>query len=753
MGTSVSLVDSLSGAVIQKRDSGRVIHFQTDNPFAGVCIAAKEPIRVQLNHEEINCKPEDGSAIIPCVFQPQSATCRIETEGMAVIVRFTAGNKDVSAGEIAGLYENFRERAVEKVADGISIEKYVDLLLSKIPLVNFNKHQQEGLNNDIVFDIKKVATEDLAAIMAQPHTQLVESERIERVERAMRYNAHSVRHLASHSELWRGEGLSGVYPEKILSLVYEDDFDNYENCFLRMAVDKMAETSMKERGKSEEKFSEEMGNAKRKKEYTPKGALFDQVKRDAWSNLYSLLSANTQKEDEDEDEIVRQREKRRQIFDTIDNAISQVKSHKIYETLRRKNDLPLPIQMTNALTKKEHYYNVFSLWEKMRAGQQGERFGKKNAGENNEAPLDYAKYVASVLAWGIKKLQGNEGNKFDGYVDDKLSRVTLCAEMRGIRIVMESRFAANTVPYIDMKIAIPEDRELELKKKDCAMLIRNPVNGMTWNEEKNVYYVTIPQTTDSQNCLRTKLKGDAWKQNARKITDKPRSCFRIAVVPMVMIPPKEELKFRVWMADRARQLGKWAGEKQFDSVLLTYPLTSQDLDELKGVTNSGVVHTLETLPYAINYGNEVDETRNSYFGDYRFAVLPISRKELSSPMRIIKYLRMQMCRLQVEWQYQEDLCPVCGSKKVGEMENGGYHCYNCQSRWNGKWVCPVCRTGHPWISMTPKTRERIEQEELLDPRGKTPIGQMIDKEITIDYSVITGYDGNTGKYLCPHCGE
>lgn len=55
--------------------------------------------------------------------------------------------------------------------------------------------------------------------------------------------------------------------------------------------------------------------------------------------------------------------------------------------------------------------------------------------------------------------------------------------------------------------------------------------------------------------------------------------------------------------------------------------------------------------------------------------------------------------------------------------------------------------------MTPKTRERIEQEELLDPRGKTPIGQMIDKEITIDYSVITGYDGNTGKYLCPHCGE
>jgi hypothetical protein len=69
----------------------------------------------------------------------------------------------------------------------------------------------------------------LHSISTGPRVDLKYEESVTDVSRARRLTNSTYTHLASHSECWQRQTLSGIQPRRVLARFSEDDYATYEN--------------------------------------------------------------------------------------------------------------------------------------------------------------------------------------------------------------------------------------------------------------------------------------------------------------------------------------------------------------------------------------------------------------------------------------------------------------------------------------------------------------------------------------------
>ncbi|MFD2838681.1 hypothetical protein ACFS3C_25435 [Azotobacter vinelandii] len=78
----------------------------------------------------------------------------------------------------------------------------------------------------------------LHQISQRPRLDLRYENEVADVARARRLDKGALVHLASHSECWQRQTLSGVIPKKVLARFSEDDYGIYENLVYARLLDK-----------------------------------------------------------------------------------------------------------------------------------------------------------------------------------------------------------------------------------------------------------------------------------------------------------------------------------------------------------------------------------------------------------------------------------------------------------------------------------------------------------------------------------
>ena len=139
--------------------------------------------------------------------------------------------------------------ALRKLADNYSVIEpfarnytrmtYMQLdyeVVHEIPLFTLEPNFDfEALENKL--DLILSALPAIKRIFAQPFIHLKEQDVVMPTEAVRIINNNTIRHVASHSELWTDVTAEEIKPEKLLTRVYEDNYGIYENLVFCDVVD------------------------------------------------------------------------------------------------------------------------------------------------------------------------------------------------------------------------------------------------------------------------------------------------------------------------------------------------------------------------------------------------------------------------------------------------------------------------------------------------------------------------------------
>ncbi|MBR6229156.1 MAG: hypothetical protein IKQ97_05415, partial [Eubacterium sp.] len=193
---------------------------------------------------------------------------------------------------------------------------------------------------------------------------------------------------------------------------------------------------------------------------------------------------------------------------------------------------------------------------------------------------------------------------------------------------------------------------------------------------------------------------------------------------------------------------------EFNSVsgktMFTLPI---DIGEYRGFVKSD-----RLLNRMLNYGEKFSEEDADAWGDYKVGLIPVAQTEINSAQRLMKLISIHGSRMQIRWQTENAVCPICGSKECSEESKDSWKCNNpecgvlfgitkhdkekggCGARY--EWT-------RPYVSIKNRDIPTDDHLELL-----------FKKELIFDRLTITDFElkRQTDGYvryipICPKCGK
>lgn len=233
----------------------------------------------------------------------------------------------------------------------------------------------------------------LHQISQRPRLDLHYEDEVADVARARRLAKGALVHLASHSELWQRQTLSGVIPKKVLARFSEDDYGIYENRIYARLLDK---TEGHLRGRLSAlkglqatldqalKFYESEGVDFRLSREVCRlwGMTFDQA---ATSRVSELLS---------------------QTLETVEylhRVISGLQQSGVYLLVSRQAQVVGALHLTNILSHDPHYRHVALLWDLLGQTTMATRSSPEERFSHNQWLADaYSRYAGLVLRHALR---------------------------------------------------------------------------------------------------------------------------------------------------------------------------------------------------------------------------------------------------------------------------------------------------------------------------------------------------------------
>ena len=267
-----------------------------------------------------------------------------------------------------------------------SIENEIELISPLMPegVVDEDSH----LNS---FDLKLleiIGAGHLHQISIRPRLDLHYEEEVTDVARAKKLAKGALVHIASHSECWQRQTLSGVIPKRVKARFSEDDFNIYENRVYARLLDKI-----------ELYLSQRIGTLKQIQSAVDEALEFygtndlhhrltDEICR-LWGKTFT------------QDSTSKASQQLAETLEQLENALGIVRSLRqrgLYLLVSRTAQIGDGLHLTNILSHDQHYRHLPILWNELRSVLGGKRTTPEDRRIRNEALNQiYSKYAGLVL--------------------------------------------------------------------------------------------------------------------------------------------------------------------------------------------------------------------------------------------------------------------------------------------------------------------------------------------------------------------
>lgn len=201
----------------------------------------------------------------------------------------------------------------------------------------------------------------LHQISRNPRLDIRYDEEVTDVTRAKRLARGALVHLASHSECWQRQTLSGIVPKKVKARFSEDDFNIYENIVYARLLDKL-DRHLNKRITTIESLNDTLEQAL--EFYTDSATLHHKV-RDKICKLWGQTfdeEATSATLELLEDTLNRLRD--------MHLCIRNLKQSSLYLLVARNAQVEGGLHRTNILNHDPHYRHLAILWDELSKYQQ-----------------------------------------------------------------------------------------------------------------------------------------------------------------------------------------------------------------------------------------------------------------------------------------------------------------------------------------------------------------------------------------------
>lgn len=640
---------------------------------------------------------------------------------------------------------------VQELVNAIKADK-VSLIIEMTPYVGYD---DQSLLKDIAETVPMIMD-----ICSHPKQSLRTEEAILDVNLVKRINSRTMDHLASHSEHWKSRTLNGLIPNRLRADIFEDDINIYENLFFRMAVDDVLKY-IHHQVVSIEKTIVQNDNAI---DWNAYGETLVDYKR--MRIFQQLLPAYDIREKQDVNKVLSEL-----LFQwqKLERNFSTVEASQFYRSINKKRHISRNIQLTNILKKDSRYNALYRVWCEIQRRIVQEHQDSLSTKDGNDININdsYSMYVIVLLLYvfNLMEFQMEEGSTFSIGIDGamKVNAYFKSDNMEYIVTSDKNAYATHDI-HVDFIERNRFDYHLPTKVLGYIDEIRKVLPAKAaLNEDENVISFYAKPANDEQRELKnvfhlsnTKKKGlSEEEKNSKEEADK------------IWRPELEHLFSSGYIHDPKREsiiikpqcisIGtNEVAVEHFTTAVLnstngfciyTFPI---DLGVYKkSVRSNRLINRL------LNYGEKYYEEDAGKWGDYRAGILPIAQSEINSAQRLMKLISVHSARLQIKWNSQHAVCPICGSDNCQEDGENSWRCRNpeCEIIFGITKHADGCGEKYEW------TRPYVNIKKK-DIGTENHLELLLRKELIFDRLVITDFEfedqeGDSVRYIpiCPKCGK
>ncbi len=582
-------------------------------------------------------------------------------------------------------------------------------------LCAFNKRFDSLLNHSNRDEILEYARH-LPHIFNRPRLHLKQIEEVRPAAIVTRIGPESIRHLASHSEHWKGIKANGLVPERLLARILEDDYAIYENIAAKTLVDKLYAMEKAEY----EDIIDVIMNSQLAESFLLGGA-----PQGFFEAMDFLLKGFEDKESSFVHQL--QDEAKEKVQNIIDFLV-QCKSTRLYRELKREKVINGHLKNTNIFMMDSYYKKVYHLWSIL--GRKEEMIGFK---EEKDLNREYFVYTELILLFSLRYMGFSCNDDEIVLKDDCFDNLEMTSNNWSVILnsVMENKNC------ITAEIKKKRTIQVEFQNIDLPDTLIYADYGCKKEGKTLIFEKKI--SNDGQKELAKKLSDGIEKKNQKRWVDSFRTKlfdamenFSVKSNRISFIPWKDGIPDNYEEAKRTiESLRIKYYENEFDEC---YVLNITRPNELKNIKDDSLLRSLVSF-----------NPRNQESPKERFVgILPVSLNDVYSFLRLSKILLKSMILLQDEHKF----CPQCGSAMLGNLQTG-YKCTNndCELKIINT-QCPDCKRRY-WY-----TDYKFPETSKL--ATDSPGLKILLEETDFGFRNITKLEvteDGRHKPICPYCKE
>ncbi|MDD9271490.1 DUF2357 domain-containing protein [Paenibacillus sp. GCM10023248] len=580
--------------------------------------------------------------------------------------------------------------------------------------------------DDIIAD----AMPSILYICHRPRRHLMTQDALLPVEAVKRVTPSTLHHLSSHSEHWLTRTVTGVKPKRLLSEVYEEKYDIYENCVLVTLVNRVFHY-VSRKLEALEKIEIDLVRQLEAEHFATEFLNFRRLQR-----LHELWKRNDDlKSTIDEIKALNER------IGALRDQIIQTIYSPLYRKLSRAQDISSPLKATNLFIFDPNYSKIAQLWEHFESYADMEKEQQKSSGEGQA--IAYFNFCLMAILFALKQLDYvplNGHDAIDLWSETFKGEAELTA-MKGNWKVTISVREERRMPLIRIRIqnsfGIP-DKTIELLAV-ASMLPKYENEARDWIDslygasdlrDGVVRYIVhlssldaLPDNLDPSYVRLSSTLGDNF------MSRREYDLYGGGRLGLFALSP--------WDANSIERLGRvlllhTTGEQlmlmdRADALLsfihfLAYP----NIQELKQFVRQNRSSILSSGPSG---------TRSAVYNKLVSLIAERDRRQFDTIWNNAQLLPLTEC-------------PVCSSENI-HREDGDSTCKNCHSSW-GMRLCSGC--GRP----VPKLVAGLNLEEAISPgdykRTAITMENLLGRDMLSPLCESRSHFGSMWV-ICPHCGN
>ncbi|ENM5790757.1 hypothetical protein V4V45_002624 [Vibrio mimicus] len=246
----------------------------------------------------------------------------------------------------------------------------------------------------------------LHQISQRPRLDIKYNEEVTDASRAKRLAKGALVHLASHSECWQRQTLSGVVPKKVLAQFSDDEFNIYENCIYARLLDKF-ELHLQGRLFTLRTLLSTLDQAMEFYQSYNIDFRLSQKVCELWGMTF------------DEDSTGKTSELLSSTLDTLQHLLKKIRNLKLsglYLLVNRGKQISGTLYRTNILSHDPHYRHLAFLWENLEKTVLRSKMSPDEQFKDNQfLSYAYSQYIGLVLKHALSPyLNGRSEGEWAG---------------------------------------------------------------------------------------------------------------------------------------------------------------------------------------------------------------------------------------------------------------------------------------------------------------------------------------------------